>query len=147
MTESIDVAPTILDWAGCKVPHSMDGQSLISLLETGEGGRALTFSEHDFGDPVSPTARQRALGLQADAANFAVLRSGTHRLVHFASGLPQVVLNVTEGGETNDLMQTDQASGISLDLSAKMLCLRMQNPEGTFARTMVTQDGVQIGSD
>ncbi|MDU8946491.1 sulfatase-like hydrolase/transferase [Ovoidimarina sediminis] len=147
MTESIDVAPTLLDWAGCDVPHSMDGRSLLGTLETGKGGREITFSEHDFGNPVSATGVQRQLGLHADAANFAVLRTGAHRLVHFASGLPQVVFDVRAGSEARDLAGTGEAGAISLDLSVKMLCLRMQNPEGTFSRTLVTRDGVQIGSD
>ncbi len=147
MTESIDIAPTLLDWAGCPVPHSMDGKSLRVEIETGEGGRPVTFSEHDFGDPVSPTPRQKHLNLHADEANFAILRTETHRLVQFASNLPQVLFDMTGDGEARNLAGTEGAEAISLDLSVKMLCHRMQNPDGTFARTMVTKDGVQTGSD
>ena len=146
MTESIDIAPTILDFAGCVVPDSMDGESLNELAKSGVGGRDQSFSEHDFGNPISPTSRQEMLGLRAHAANFGVLRTATHRLVHFAGDLPQVVFDITNEGEARDISHDEGAGPISLDLSIKMLCLRMQNPEGTFARTMVTEEGVMTGS-
>ena len=147
MTESVDLAPTILDWAGCAVPHSMDGRSLLPLLETGRGGRAVTFSEHDFGNPVAPTAQQAALGLSADEANLAVLRTDTHRLVHFAGALPQVLFDMTAEGEARDVSTGIEGRSICLDLSRKMLCHRMTNPEGTFARTMVSDQGVRVAPD
>ena len=125
----------------------MDGHSLRTLAKTGHGGRAVTFSEHDFGNPITPSARQAALGLEAHETNFAVLRTKTHRLVQFAAGLPQILFDMTAEGEARDIAETDGAGGILLDLSVKMLCLRMQNPEGTFARTMVTEVGVQTGPD
>ena len=147
MTESIDIAPTILEWAGCQVPHSMDGQSLLSLIRTGEGGRATTFSEHDFGNPISPTALQRALGLPAAQANLAVFRTKTHRLVHFAGPLRQVLYDMTADGEARDVASNAGGDSICLDLSRQMLCHRMAHPEGTFARTMVIDGGVRIATD
>ena len=147
MTESIDVAPTVLEWAGCEAPASMNGTSLIDLARTGSGGRSVTYSEHDFGNPVSPSPRQQILGLGAAAANFAVVRTDTHRLVHFASDPPRVLFDMTDLGEACDISRSEEGPAISLDLSAKMLCLRMQNPDGTFARTMVTSEGVRTGSN
>ncbi len=147
MTESVDVAPTILDLAGCPVPHSMDGISLRSLIETGRGGKAVSFSEHDFGDPVHPTKLQRALGLATDEANLCVLRTDTHRLVHFAGGLPQVLYDMGGAGETRDISRLPSSQATCLDLSRQMLCHRMVNPEGSFARTMVVDGGVKTGPE
>jgi len=147
MTESIDLAPTMLDWAGCKVPHSMDGQSLLPLMRTGRGGRATTFSEHDFGNPLYPSAQQAVLGLTASEANLAVLRTQTHRLVHFAGPLPQILYDMTEDGEARDVASLPGAHSICLDLSRQMLCHRMAHPEGTFAHTMVTEGGVRVARD
>ncbi len=147
MTESIDLAPTMLDWAGCKVPHSMDGESLLPLLRTGQGGKAVTLSEHDFGNPIKPSSQQAFLGLPAREANLAVLRTDRHRLVHFAGPLPQVLFDMAADGEARDVAAGPEGERICLDLSRKMLCHRMAHPEGTFARTMVAGGGVRVAPD
>lgn len=143
MTESIDVMPTLLELVGLPVPHSVNGVSLVSALDRGIGGKAATFSEIDFGDPVAPTALQRKLGLSAREANLAILRTETHKLVHFAGGLPQVVCEMTGGREGPDISAMPKAEAICLDLSRQMLCHRMVHPESTFARTMVVDGGVK----
>ncbi|MEM9250555.1 MAG: sulfatase-like hydrolase/transferase [Pseudomonadota bacterium] len=147
MTESIDLAPTILDWAGCKVPHTMNGESLLPLLRSGQGGRATTFSEHDFGNPITPTRLQAKLGLSVSEANLAVLRTDTHRLVHFAGRLPQIAYDMKHGGEAHDIASSAQGQRICLDLSREMLCHRMTHPEGMFSRTMVGEGGVRVAPD
>lgn len=146
MTESIDVAPTLLDLVGLATPDAMNGTSLRRLIETGQGGKALTLSEHDFGDPVAPSELQRALGLTAPEANLAVLRSETHRLVHFAGPLPQVVFDMTAAGERRDIAALPSTEALCLDLSQKMLRHRMTHPESTFANTMVVDGGVKKGT-
>ena len=146
MTESIDVAPTILDLVGLTPPDSMNGTPLRSLAETGLGGKPVTLSEHDFGNPVKPTAAQNLLGLRAREANFSVLRTATHRLVHFAGNLTQIVYDATAAGERRDISARPEGIEICLDLSRKMLCHRMANPESTFARTMVGDGGVRRGN-
>ncbi len=146
MTESIDVAPTLLEYAGTQIPDSMNGISLCGLIETGQGGKAVTFSEHDFGNPVSPSSIQHRLGLSAREANLAVLRTRTHRLVQFGADLPQLAFDATDAGEARDLSALPNGEAICLDLSRKMLCHRLTNPESTFARTMVVDGGVKKGT-
>ena len=149
MTESIDVAPTLLDYAGLPAPVTMDGRSLRPLVEgrAGAAAKAVSFSEHDFGDPVSPTRLQAALGLPADLANLAVLRTDRHRLVHFAGPLPQVLFDMEDAGETRDIAALPQSDAFCLDLSRRMLCHRMAHPERTFARTMVVDGAVRTGPE
>ena len=146
MTESIDVAPTILDLVGQPVPHSMNGSSLVPVVRGGEGGKAVTFSEIDFGDPVSGTSLQRELGLSAREANLAILRTLSHKLVHFGGGLPQVLHAMSDSGESRDISELPESHAICLDLSRQMLCHRMVHPESTFAKTMVVDGGVRTGS-
>lgn len=146
MTESIDVAPTVLDFVGAEIPTAMNGISLRQLIETGQGGKAVMLSEHDFGNPVRPTSIQAMLGLSAREASLAVLRTEQHRLVHFAGDLPQLVFDMTAAGEQRDVSSSPEAQAICLDLSRKMLCHRMQNPESTFATTMVIDGGVKTGT-
>lgn len=63
-TESIDIAPTILDWIGSKPPHEFDGRSLIPFLRgsSPDEWRGYIFAEFDYGDPVEPTRFQNRLG-------------------------------------------------------------------------------------
>lgn len=143
MTESIDVAPTLLDFVGVPVPDSMNGTSLRGLVETGRGGKPATMSEHDFGNPVAPSDLQSRLGLKAPKSNLAVLRTDTHRLVHFAGALPQIAYDMTAAGELSDIASLPGAEAICLDLSRQMLCHRMAHPESTFAKTMVMGGGVK----
>lgn len=145
MTESVDVMPTVLELVDHPVPHSVNGVSLVPALKEGKGGKMTTFSEIDFGDPVAPTALQRLLGLSAPESNLAVLRTSRHKLVHFASDLPQVLCELTGASEGPDISAMPNSRAICLDLSRQMLCHRMSHPESTFARTMVVDGGVKTG--
>ena len=146
-TESVDITPTLLDQAGQAVPDAMDGRSLRPFLrgETPESWRSYSYSELDFGDPVTPTVWQAQLGLHADECNLAILRDGQHTLVHFAGGLPQILFRQGEAGEDRDISGDNDSAAILLEMSRKMLCHRMANPDGTFAGTMVTGQGVKAG--
>ena len=144
MSESIDVSPTILDLVGRTAPDAMNGTSLRGMMAGGDG-KAFSFSEHDFGDPIEPSKLQQALGLSTIQSNYAVLRSKTHRLVHFAGDLPQVLFDMTGDGELRDISALPNAQAICLDLSRQMLCHRMVHPESTFAKTMVVDGGVKTG--
>ena len=70
ITESVDLAPTILDLIGQDIPDTMDGQSLRPFLEgqSPAGWRNHSFSELSYGDPLTPTRWQRDLGLAAEEA-------------------------------------------------------------------------------
>lgn len=148
MTASIDVAVTLLNRLGALVPHAMDGRNLLPLLdgESQTGGNQ-SFSEYDFGNPVYPTVWMRQLGLHSRQANLAVLRSGSYRLVQFAGDLPPVLFDMNGDGERRDLSQDVSYMTILLDLTRQMLCHRMRNSEGTFARTMVCEGGVKTGME
>ncbi len=142
-TESIDIAPTILAWLGQCAPDTMDGQALSAFLagQEPQGWRGFTFSELDFGDPISATLPQTALGLGADQANLAILRSATHTLVHFNAGLPPLLFDHTGAGELQDIAQTPEAQPVLLEMSRAMLDHRMTHAGGRFRRTMITQNG------
>lgn len=142
-TESIDITPTILDWMGQTPPDTVDGHSLCPLLagQPPKDWRALTYSELDFGDPITPTQIQTQLGLDANQSNLAILRSATHTLVHFNGGLPPVLFDRSAEGEARDISDKAEAAPILLALTQTMLDHRMSNPAGRFAHTMITEDG------
>lgn len=147
-TESIDVTPTILDCLGLDIPHSMDGRSLVPFLNgtTPEDWRTVSVSELDFGDPLAPTLWQKDHGISIDAANLAVMRKDLLRFVQFAGGLPPILMDVSDGLEDQNLTKNSAYAQTMLDLMQLMLCHRMVNTDGTFSRTMITDDGVKVAS-
>ncbi|WP_292293634.1 sulfatase-like hydrolase/transferase [Marivita sp.] len=147
-TESTDVTPTILDCLGLDAPHSMDGRSLKPFLEgrTPKDWKQITVSELDFGNPLVPTAWQSAHGLTSDAANLSVLRKESLRYVQFAGGLPPILMDVSDGTETRNLTKKPAHVQTMLDLMHELLCHRMVNSDGTFSKTLITEDGVKVAS-
>ena len=147
-TESVDIAPTVLDLLGLDRPSSMDGRSLGPFL-TGvrpPDWRKYSFSELDLGNPIKPTAWQELLGFDLDAANLAVLRTKQHRFVQFGGDTPCVLFDLEGEGEGQNLAEDPSKLRICLDLSRQMLCHRMQNPDGTFSRSLVTSEGLKVAA-
>lgn len=143
ITESVDVAPTILDLLGCDVPDAMDGRSLRPFLDGGLtlDWRQASYSELSFGDPVAPTPGQMALGLDADRANLAILRGPEATLVHFNGGLPPLLRDLS--GE--DISGRADAQDLLLRMTQALLDHRMAHSGGPFRRTQITPDGPRRG--
>lgn len=142
LTDSIDVAPTLLSRLGHPVPETMAGRALGPYLRgtAPERPRRYGMSELDFGNPLSPTPWQAALSLPAARANLAVLRSADHTLVHFNGDLPPLLF---ETGRTEDLAADPSAAPLLLQMTRALLDLRMTAAGGRFARTMITAEGPQ----
>ena len=145
ITESVDVAPTILDLLGCDIPDTMNGQSLRPFLDGQRPAdwRQAGFSELSFGNPLSPTPRQAALGLDFRQANLAVLRGSRHTLVHFNGGLPPLLFDRSGAGEGRDLAGSSAAQPVLLEMTRAMLDHRMTRGGGRVARTAITSAGAR----
>jgi len=50
LVELIDIAPTILDYAGLPIPNTMQGTSFRSIVNTGQGGKDVILCEHTLND-------------------------------------------------------------------------------------------------
>ena len=113
LTESVDLAPTVLRWLGRTPPEAMDGHSLLPLLrrEDPPDWRRATFHEMEFGHPLRPTRIQRHMGLHADHCHASVLREARWKYVHFAGGVPPLLFDLdADPHETTDLSQTAQGA-------------------------------------
>ena len=137
LTESVDVTPTLLDWAGVEVPDTMDGRSLMPFVQghSPQDWRETSWSELDYGDPLAPTGWQRDLGLGADQANLAILRGPSHSYVHFNGGLPPLLRDAA-GRPVED-------AALMARMARQMLDFRMTHAAGRFARTMITPEGAR----
>jgi hypothetical protein len=68
------------------------------------------------------------------------------RFVQFAGGLPPILMDVSNGDERRNLAKNSAHVQTMLDLMQDMLCHRMVNTDGTFSRTLITDDGVKVAS-
>jgi len=128
ITESIDIAPTILDWAGAEPPRAMDGTSLLPFLEEGraEARHTMALTEVEYGRPNRPTRFQRAWNLDDTRANAAILRDARWTLIHFNGGLPPLLFDRRDDPhETRNLATDPAAASELLRLHAALLDRRM----------------------
>ena len=143
-TESVDVAPTVLDWLSGDIPLAMDGLSLLPHLEgqRPEGWRDGIVAELDFGEPDGPTDLQRELGLGLREANLTLLRERRFKLVHFNGGLPPLLFDMASAeGETRNLARDPAGNGELLRMTAKLLDHRMRNADRTLSDMKLTEGG------
>tara|TARA_R110002110_G_scaffold49669_24_gene147535 strand:+ start:4228 stop:5739 length:1512 start_codon:yes stop_codon:yes gene_type:complete len=144
-TESVDIAPTLLDLLGLAVPAVMDGRPLTPFLagDAPVDWRDYSYSELDFGDPIRPTHIQSALDLPFDTCNLCILRGPRHTLVHFNGGLPPMLFDRHGAGELRDIAADPAAQGHLLAMTRALLNHRMRFRKGLFNNTMVTETGIQ----
>ncbi len=146
LTESIDVAPTILGWLGQPPPPAFDGHSLLPFLDGAgpEAWRDHVFFEYDLGHPVAPTRYQRRLGLALDQANFAVLRETRFKYVHFNGGLPPLLFDLEgDPDEMHDLAAEPAFAPELPRLASRMLDHRMTHASRAASSLHLTGEGVK----
>ncbi|MFW8594082.1 sulfatase-like hydrolase/transferase [Cribrihabitans neustonicus] len=142
-TESIDLAPTMLEWAGQEIPNAMDGRSLLPLLrgEVPADWRLYSFSELDFGEPEGPSLWQQMLGTGVSESSLAILRDGRFTLVEFAADLPPLLFDHAGAGEMANVAGDPAFAADLLRLTRQMLKHRMRNMDHTLSLDTITPDG------
>lgn len=124
MTESVDIAPTILDWIGRPVPPAMDGRSLLPLVrgQAPADWRDAVLLEADFGNPRKPTRFQQALGLTDLQTGVSILRESRWKYVHFGGGLPPMLFDLAaDPAETRDLGRDPAQAETRARLMARLI--------------------------
>ena len=145
ITESIDIAPTILDWMGAEIPNSMDGRSLRPLMigQTPDEWRRYSYSELDFGSAGTPGKRQQALGARASECGLGILRDGRFNLVEFAADLPPILFDMHNHGESENVAGKPEYARDLMRLTRRMLRHRMSNADQSLSLTRITSDGAK----
>ncbi len=141
--ETIDIAPTILDWVGQTIPNSMDGRSLLALAKGNvpDDWRTYTFSELDFAEPSEPTVWEKTLGTGPSDSSLAILRDGRFTLVEFAADLPPILYDHSARGEHENVAHKPEYQSELSRLCRLMLRHRMQNTDHTLSMVSITPEG------
>jgi len=145
-TESVDVTPTILNCLGLEIPVAMDGRSLVPFLEGNKptSWRSHIFFEHDFGN-LSDEFFEGFLNLTSDQCSFAVLRTQTHKYVHFNGGLPPMLYDlVADPGEFTNLAGESNHRDIELEMMRKLMDHRMTHADRSLTRMQLHPDGLIV---
>lgn len=145
LTESIDIAPTILNLCGQKVPASMNGHSLGDFLHGTPPSvwKDCVHLELDFGEPDNPAAAQRLLNLPLHDCNVAILREARFKLVHFNGDLPPLLFDLgADPHEMHDLAKSPEYAPTLLRMTRKLLSHRMRHADHTLSDLKITARGV-----
>lgn len=145
-TESVDIMPTILDWLGAEIPAQCDGRSLVRFLE-GEAParwREEAHMELDFrSGPYGGIDAERALGLEPDECQLAIIRGRRWKYVHFAA-LPPLLFDLeNDSNEMNDLSRDPKHAGIMLEMAQKMLSWRLKHQEHVLTNLHNGPNGIE----
>ena len=143
-TETVDIFPTLLDFAGLEQPTSVDGCSLYPLMrgETPENWRDYSWAELDFARIPSSDDGLPSNALPVDKCNLSILREEHLTLVHFNAGLPAILFDHRGEGEARNLAEDPAYAGDMLRLTRRMLDHRMTHADGTLSSYAVTDKGV-----
>ena len=127
MTESVDIAPTILDWIGRRPPEAMDGRSLLPFTkgETPDSWRDAVFMEADFGSPTAPTRFQSALTLNHHQTGVSALRETRWKYVHFGGGVPPMLFDLAADPLETTNLAADPVAANEVSRLARRLIDRM----------------------
>lgn len=147
-SESIDILPTIMRWAGLgdnlTKPNSFDGHCLMAFLHGDVPGnwRTHVFAELDFGEPANPTPWQQMMGLDLHNANFAIIRDEEYKLVHFNGGIAPLLFDLkADPNEMNDIAGDADSAPILLKMTQKLLSHKMRNSNRRLSDFAIKADG------
>ena len=94
-TESVDIAPTILDWLGSPLPTDWNGQSLLPNIKNSKNkthSKEYVIFDWDFRENHY-TSFVRNKELAPEECNLSVIRTKEWKYVHFPS-LPPFLFNI-----------------------------------------------------
>jgi len=146
MTESVDLAPTILDWLGGDIPLDWNGRSLLPYVNNQKSElppKDYVVFDFDFRDGTSFVADKK---LAPEECNLSVIRTEKWKYVHFPS-LPSLLFSMEKDPyETNNLAELPEYQSIKNELLSKLLSHRMIHQERQLSNTMLSSKGVRTKS-
>jgi len=147
-TESVDLAPTILDWLEGDIPQNWNGQSLLPTILNSQNKlppKEYVIFDWDFRENHHSSFVENG-ELAPEECNLSVIRTKEWKYVHFPS-LPPMLFNLNEDiYEINNLAGKKNYLEIQHELLSKLLSHRMIHQERQLSNTMLSSKGVIIKS-
>ena len=146
-TESIDIAPTLLDWTNLPQPLAYNGHSLIPLIkgEKPDNWRTHMFAEMDLGDPVDHAQYHREFGTTPHQSSFAILQDNEFKLVYFNGNTKPLLFDMRSDPQEASNLASDPAHATQLlNMVQKMLDHRMTHAHHALSRISLTPQGLVV---
>ena len=147
-TESVDIAPTILDWLEISIPTDWNGQSLLASIKNSTNkppSKEYVIFDWDFRENHYTSFVQNK-ELAPEECNLSVIRTKEWKYVHFPS-LPPLLFNMLEDPyEINNLANKKDYLETQNKLLSKLLSHRMLHQERQLSNSMLSKKGMKINS-
>ena len=151
-TESVDIAPTLLDFAGVACPAQFDGFSLLPAAKRGclpDGWRAEAFWEYVFWHDTFVVTDEdyekrlaSELGIAPHQCALCVLRSDRFKYVHFAAKLRPLLFDLcNDPDELHDVSLDPRYAPAMAAMSSQMLTRRLSHADRAHTEVVVTSSG------
>ncbi|CAN5555825.1 alkaline phosphatase family protein [soil metagenome] len=140
ITESVDVMPTLCEWLGIEVPLEVDGRPLQPFVhgtEVPQDWRTEAHWQWDFRDPVEHVAED-IFGLTMEQCTLDVVRSATHKYVHFGDGTRLFFDLVEDPFGLVDRSKDPAAADAMVGLMGDLISWRQRHTDRTLTGTRVT---------
>jgi arylsulfatase A-like enzyme len=141
-TESVDLAPTILDWLSAEPPQEMNGVSLMPWLrgETPAEWRSYAFWEFDF-RTLGGGGMEERLGLLPDQCTLDVIRDLDWKYVHFTALRPLLFDLRADPAESIDRASDSAYASVVARYAGLVASHRMLHADRTLVNTKLGKHG------
>ena len=146
LTESVDVAPTILEWLGAEIPIDWNGQSLMYNIDDQYNklsNKEYVVFDYDFRENTSFVKDKK---LAPEQCNLSVIRNHKWKYVHFPS-MPNLLFDLeNDPNEINNLANEKEFQEIKNQLLSTLLSHRMVHQERQLSNTKLSSLGAKTTS-
>ena len=146
LTESVDVAPTILEWLGAEIPIDWNGQSLMHNIDDQYNklsNKEYVVFDYDFRENTSFVKDKK---LAPEQCNLSVIRNHRWKYVHFPS-MPNLLFDLeNDPNEINNLANEKEFQEIKNQLLSTLLSHRMVHQERQLSNTKLSSLGAKTTS-
>ena len=142
-TESVDLAPTILDWLNEDIPINWSGESLIEYTRNGnrKSVKPYVVFEFDFSEShYSQFVKEKKL--TPEECTLICIRTNKWKYVHFPS-LPSLLFDLeNDPQEMKNLAEDKNHQEIKNNLLSKLLSHRLRHQDRQLSSLQISKDGV-----
>ena len=142
-TESVDLAPTILDWLNEDIPINWSGESLINYTKKGtrETIKRHVVFEFDFSEShYSQFVKDKKL--TPEECTLICIRTNKWKYVHFPS-LPSLLFDLeNDPKEMKNLAEDKNYQEIKNNLLSKLLSHRLRHQDRQLSSLQISKDGI-----